>query len=448
MVGQSALRKIVGLALPMVSVQGLSVFSNFLCMLMLAHVSHQVLAASALIFSIQTTLMVTGTSLLMALAYLVGHANGAKDYGKVGIYVQHAWLIALVMGLFLFLICSFMGTILLALHEAPDLVKLVAQFFNIYRFALILILFTMSSAQVFYGTGQAKLVLWSGVLGAFFLLSLSFVFIHGALGFPLMGVRGLAIAAVFQYGVILSVLLTWFKFKESFKKFGIFHWRFYKNWAVLKQMLNTGWPIFVQMSGELIAFSAGAVMVGWLGVNQLAAYQIVIQCWFVLVIGIFGLSHSMGILIGQARGAEDSLAMQKLGRTGFTVTLVFVLIIALVFIVLPKNLANLYLDPHSQSYDTTLNLAIALFSIMAFNQFFDGFRNVITGALRGLLDTRFPMFLSLILIWLVGMPLSYLFGFALNFGLLGIAAGSTLGMLISVTMLSLRWNSQMKKRRG
>ncbi len=138
--GQSALGKVIGLALPMVLVQGLSVFSNFLCMLMLAHVSHEVLAASALIFSIQTTLIVTGTSLLMALGYLVGHANGAKDYEKIGIYIQHAWLIALGMGLILFVISSLMGPILLALKESPDLVKIVASFFNIYRFSIFLML--------------------------------------------------------------------------------------------------------------------------------------------------------------------------------------------------------------------------------------------------------------------------------------------------------------------
>lgn len=441
----SALKKLVSLVFPMLSVQGLSVLSNFLCMLMLAHISHEVLAASALIFSIQTTLMVAGTSLLMALAYLVGHANGAKDFPKVGLYVQHAWLIALVMGLILFTICTFMGPILLALHEPPPIVSIVANFFDIYRFTMLLLVISMASAQVFYGTGHAKFVLACGVAGSIVLLVLAYVLIHGYFGFPSMGVQGLGIAIFCQYVVLLFLLIMCFIFKKSFQPFEIFHWRFFKHWGVLKLMLRTGWPIFVQMSGELLAFSAGAIMVGWLGTNELAAYQIVIQWWFLLVIVIFALSHSTGILIGQARGENDWAGMKKLGKTGFIVTFIFVLIIALIFIFLPKELASIYLNPSALNYTMTLSLVVPLFSIIAFNQFFDGFRNVITGALRGLLDTRFPMYLSLVLIWLVGMPLSYLFGFTFHFGLIGIALGSTLGMLISVSVLTWRWKAQMKR---
>lgn len=442
-----AVKQLVGLSIPMITSQGLSVFTSFLCMLMLAHLGHDVLAASALIFSIQTTLSAIATSSVMGVGYLVGHAKGAKNFPKIGLYLQHGWFLALVMALMMFVLTSFIGPILLASHQSPVLVHIVSSFFNIYRFTLFGIMLSVATAQVFYGTGHAKFVLLTGVLSAAVLLGVAVSLIHGLFGFPRLGVEGLAIATVFQTFTQFLALLGLILCKKSFQSYEIFNWRFFKAWAVLKEIFQMGWPIFVQMTGELLSFSMGAVMVGWLGTDALAAYQVVIQCWFVLVIAIFALSYSTGILIGQARGAEDWVQLKKLGRVSWLATLGVVVIVAIVFLVFPKELANLYLSPTGLHYEATLKLVIPLFAVTALNQFWDGFRNVLTGALRGLKDARFPMYLSLILIWLVGMPLSYLFGFIFKGGLIGLAMGSTLGMFLAVLILAYRWKGHMNIKR-
>ena len=443
----SGFKKILKLALPMLCSQILAVFSGFLCMLMLGHVSHGVLAASALIFSLQTTLMIIGTSLLMVLAYMIGHAMGVKKYDWVGVYVQHGFLIAFCTGVLIFILSSFLGPILLALKESPVLVPIVVKFFNIYRFSFFALVSSMVLAQLFYGTQHAPQVFLRSALSCVVLVLVAWVLIHGDLGFPALGVQGFAIGILIQNLVLILTLVLYITRHDSFKKFGIFHLRFFKHWGQLGQMLKSGWPICVQMSGELLAFSAAAVMVGWLGTNPLAAYQIVIQCWFLLVIVVFGLSHSMGILVGQARGENNWNQIRALLKAGFAITLIFVLLIALIFIIFPKFLTNLFIHPGQPNYVGTLILTIPLFAVIALNQFFDGFRNVMIGGLRGLLDTRFPMWLSLILLWLVGMPLSYLFGFVLHGGLIGIAFGSTLGMIIAVILIALRWRMHLRNNK-
>ena len=65
-----ATKKIVPLALTMAGTQFLNVASGFLCMIMLAHLGHQVLAASALMISTQITIMVIGMSILFSLSLL------------------------------------------------------------------------------------------------------------------------------------------------------------------------------------------------------------------------------------------------------------------------------------------------------------------------------------------------------------------------------------------
>jgi MATE family multidrug resistance protein len=81
----TAVKRIFALALPMAGTQFVNVGSGFLCMVMLAALGHDVLAASALIVSTQLSIMVSGMSLLFSLSVLVGHAYGAKDHAAIGL---------------------------------------------------------------------------------------------------------------------------------------------------------------------------------------------------------------------------------------------------------------------------------------------------------------------------------------------------------------------------
>jgi Na+-driven multidrug efflux pump len=58
-------KKILSLSLPMAGIQLITVASGFLCMTMLAQLGEEVLAASALIFSIQMSIIVISPLLLV-----------------------------------------------------------------------------------------------------------------------------------------------------------------------------------------------------------------------------------------------------------------------------------------------------------------------------------------------------------------------------------------------
>ena len=61
---------------------------------------------------------------------------------------------------------------------------------------------------------------------------------------------------------------------------------------------------------------------------------------------------------------------------------------------------------------------------------------VLSGALRGAGDTRFPMLITLITGWLIRVPFGYLFGITLGLGLPGIYVGTfadaVVGTLLAV----------------
>jgi len=79
---------VIQLSLPMSITQLITMGSGFLCMTMLAKLGHEVLAASALIFSISMAVQMVSVSLLFSLSILIGHRFGERDYLSIGSLLQ------------------------------------------------------------------------------------------------------------------------------------------------------------------------------------------------------------------------------------------------------------------------------------------------------------------------------------------------------------------------
>lgn len=69
---------------------------------------------------------------------------------------------------------------------------------------------------------------------------------------------------------------------------------------------------------------------------------------------------------------------------------------------------------------------------------FDNFRIIGFGALRGLKDTKFPMYSSFVAFWIIGLSLAYLFGFTLHMEGKGIWWGLTLGIASGALIVFVR----------
>ena len=61
------------------------------------------------------------------------------------------------------------------------------------------------------------------------------------------------------------------------------------------------------------------------------------------------------------------------------------------------------------------------------------------GLLRGVQDTRVPMVMAVISYWMIGLPVSYVFGFTLGMGGVGIWLGLTIGLAAACAMMQVRF---------
>jgi len=120
-------------------------------------------------------------------------------------------------------------------------------------------------------------------------------------------------------------------------------------------------------------------------------------------------------------------------------------VMTLVFIFLPHWLASLYLNLNNPANAYTIHLIRMLFLIVAFNFTVIVIGDMMSGALRGLFDTRFPMWNSLFFSWIFNIPLSYLFAFTFGWGIIGIFLGSSISFVFRAAGVWLRWRWQLKR---
>ena len=115
-------------------------------------------------------------------------------------------------------------------------------------------------------------------------------------------------------------------------------------------------------------------------------------------------------------------------------------ITAIIFTFFNQLLPWIYTSDHR-----VINIAAQLLIIAAIFQLFDGTQVVGLGILRGMGDVNIPTVITFLAYWVVGLPVGYLLGLKLGFGVKGVWYGLVLGLAVSSLLLFLRFQFISRK---
>lgn len=432
----------LSMAWPIAAQRIIVAINNFLGMLLIAMQGHEALAAAGLIFPTVTSISVIIGAILFALSAIISRAFGANDMLKIGAIVQQGWVLSILLMMPSLLLLWYIKPVLLAFGQDPQLVQIVQQYFHAYILGVFPMFFNITNQQLAVGVGKQRLAMMSTLTSAMLGLMLAYGLGFGHFGLPNLGVSGIGIGMASQVWVSLIFLQFYFWRDPFFAQFKLYEWRIRESYGYLKQLFVLGWPIMLQVGGELLAWFLVTLFVGWLGVGALAAQQITGQYNMLAIIPVFGFAQASSVLIGQAAGAKRYDEVGRLGRINIGIGVAFILFVSIFFIGMPNLLASVYIDVNDPAFAYTLYLTKWIFIIFAIDLLFDSMRNITTGALRGLYDNRYPMLVGILLIWLVSIPLAYLFGFHFHWGVIGLNVGNAIGYIIGALILLWRWHTR------
>jgi multidrug resistance protein, MATE family len=434
------LKHTLSLAIPTAISRGVAMLTGFIGIFMLAQINNDVLAASSLITSTQAMITVISFSIFFSMPVLMGHAFGQKDYDSIGVIMQHGILLAILVSIPGFLLFYYMKPILIAFGQNPKLAAIAGDYFHYFAFALPMLFLNIAISQLLLATKKQNLFLAFAIFALIVSQILAYVFIFGKLGAPKMGVRGLGLAYIIQNALTLVLAILYLRLSKNIAHYRILQFRLHRNWALLRRMFTLGWPIVVQTAGDLVTFFIMTLMIGWLGKIPLAASQVSSQFFLLLVIPIFALQQTSGILVSQAYGEKQFSLINRVSHMVLYVGLVFALFVAALFIFFPHVLINAYLATRHFENPAMIQLAIYLMMLTGLRVFFDTIVQIKTGSLRGLFDTRKPMFIVISLRWFIGLPLAYFLGFICHFGAVGVSIGTVTGVMLAAVFMWRRWH--------
>jgi len=455
------LRPTVALALPIVIGQVSQMLMGITDSVMIGRVGVVPLAASSFAGAVFSVFYIVGIGLLLPVSVLIARAHGQKQPAECAAYLRHGMWIAVATGVSGAALMLGLSLGLERFGQPPEVVAEVGSYFRIIALSLLPTMLYQVLRQ--YGeamghpyAGMVVLLLCVG-LNAF----LNWALIWGHFGAPALGLEGAGWATLIARAAAVVILWLWLHHYRDLRESwpaatspsevsarqaqasanqGWFA-RLEKN--RIREMLGLGVPAAGQLLFEAGAFSAAALMMGWLGTVPLAAHQVAINCASATFMVPLGLAMAASVRIGRTVGEGRHAALRPIGYGAIGAGVVFMGVAAVNFAIFGVWLARAF-TPEGE----VVFLAAQLLVVAAVFQMFDGAQVIGAAALRGLTDVKLPTVITFVAYWVIALPGGYGLAFHTPLGPLGVWAGLAGGLAFAAVLLAWRFHRKTAAMNG
>lgn len=414
--------------------------------IMMGWLGPEALAAGTLANSFLMPLFLFGVGVVGAVAPLTAQARGRRDIKAIRRVVRQGFWAAILLAVFLAPIVLQIRTVYGWLGQDPALAARAEEYIQIAVLMLAPAMGVIVLRSLLSTFDASRVILVITVGGVIVNALGNYLLMFGNFGLPRLELRGAAIATTLTNLFMLGVMLTYVLRHRRFKRFNILI-RFWKpDWSRFREIFRIGAPIGLTVLAEVGLFAAAAILMGRLGTDELAAHAVALQCASLAFMVPLGLGIAATVRVGIAYGRRDPEGIGKAGWTSFMLGTGFMAVSALSFILLGPAIVAIFLDPRLAENQNALVLAAAYLAIAGLFQLVDGAQVVAAHALRGLSDTKVPMFMAILGYWCVGLPVAWLMGFVLDLRGVGIWLGLAAGLAFVAVLLVGRF--AMRERLG
>ena len=347
----------------------------------------------------------TGTTALLSRAY--GADN--KDDGKKAF--AQSFFIAVPLGIILTLIfLLFSEQIINLVGNAKDMNlsdAILYQNMTVIGFPFLGV--SIATFYAFRAMGENKIPMIGNTLALVLKVILNFLLVYlfkwGIFGAALSTTLTRLFSAIFSIYLVFWSKKNWISLELKDLKFDYF---------TSKRILKVGIPAAVEQLGLRIGMLIFEMMVISLGNLSYAAHKIALTAESISFNLGFAFSFAASALVGQELGKGSS---QKALKNGYICTIIAMIVMStfgLLFFIIPQFLVSLFTKDKD-----VIELATMALKIVSICQPFSGASMVLAGSLRGAGDTKSVLLITYLGIFLIRIPITYLFFNVLNLGLAG-----------------------------
>ena len=393
--------------------------------------------------------MSLGIGFSTAITPLIAEADAEKDEKKIRSTFHHGLLLCTVLGVALFALIVLVKPIMLLMHQPKEVVEMAYPYIDWVAFSLIPVIIYQGYKQFADGLSRTKYSMYAIFMANVVHIFFNYVLIYGVWVFPKLGILGAALGTVISRIMMVVFMHYMLKYDKSIKLyFKNFSFREIKK-SVLKKIINLGTPSAMQMLFEVSLFTGAIWLSGSIGKTSQAANQIALTLATMTFMFAMGLSVTAMIRISNQKGLKDYVNLVVVAKSIYLLAVIIEIVFAILFIAFHNYLPPLFLNIENtqQAVDNieVIQIASKLLLVAAVFQISDGLQVVVLGALRGLQDVKYPMYITFIAYWLVGFPISVYLGLYTELKATGIWIGLLSGLTVAAILLYLRFEILTKK---
>jgi multidrug resistance protein, MATE family len=240
---------------------------------------------------------------------------------------------------------------------------------------------------------------------------LNYVLIFGKLGFPEMGVAGAGLGSA--VATVIGTLYYIIQGLTIAKPNGFFHGL--PDRMTIGTMLRVSVPSSIQQLFFSLGFLTLFWIIGQIGSLEVAAANVLINIVLVAILPGNGLGLAAASLVGQSLGAGKPKDAHRWGWDVVKVATGLLALIGLPMVVIPDIILAGFLHDSA-----TIALARVPLQVTGVGVLFDAAGIVLLNAMLGAGASRPVMVMSIFLQWAIFLPLAWLIGPVLGWGLLGV----------------------------
>ena len=382
---------------------------------------------------------VVGAGFAKAVMPMVAAALGRQDEAQVRRDTRMGIWLSIAFGILVLPIFWWSGPILLALGQNPEVSAIAQDYMRIVGFGLAPALVVTVLQSYLSALHRTQVVLWVTLAAVGLNIAVNWALIFGNWGFPELGAKGAAVATISTQALSLVVLALYAGLLPELKRFHLFQ-RFWRpDWHAMRQVWRLGLPIGLTGLAEGGLFQASALMMGWIGTVELAAHGIALEVAALTFMMHVGISSAATIRIARFDGQGNRVALRQAAKVAVVISLGIAVASVILFLTMAKPIVALFLDLQKPQSADILAYGVVLLAVAAIFQLADGIQVMALGLLRGVQDTRVPMWLAAVSYWLIGIPCSYVLAFPMGYGGVGLWLGLVIGLFCAAASLMWRF---------
>ena len=407
--------------------------------MMVGHHSTTELGAASFVNNIINLIIITGTGFSYGLTPIVGSLFGRGELPKAGNALRCALLANTLAGLMMIAALVILFFNLDNIGQPEELLPLMCPYYLVLLASLPFVMLFNAFKQFTDSITETRTSMWILLTGNLINILGNYVLIYGKAGMPEMGVLGAGVATLLSRVVMVIVFAAVFLMRKTMRPYHEGFFGMGRPRQLVRRLFALGTPIALEMGMETASFSLSIIMVGWLGTIALASHQVMITISQFTFMVYYGLGAAVAVRTSYFNGQHDYKNMLHTVTAGLHVMIALEVLLGGIIFLLRHYIGGWFTDSTEVSA-TVLTLLVPFFIY----QFGDGLQINYANALRGIADVKPLVVIAFVAFFVISLPVGYLCGFVLGFGLVGIWMAFPFGLTSAGVMMWWRFRKRTR----